>query len=672
MTAPELTGTGGHVPAVAMIDADGVVTGWSRSAEDLFGYADADIVNRTAAVLLQPEGAAERLGDLLSRVAGREQWTSLAEVRHLDGTPVTVHLRGARVNPAPGRPRWLLWATPVAEAANSLLEPLVKRSPIGIGMFDRDLRYVWLNDTAARVPDFFPHRAVGSSVDDWPKDGIETLIAAARRLLADGVPVLDREIRRTTLDGREEHTFSISLFRLDGVDGEPVGVCSLAVDITHSRARQRLALLADASARIGTTLDVTKTAQEMAEFAVPALADYVTVDLAESVLPEGEPLQRLTATDVSIPVFRRAGAASIHPSFPESLWFQGEPVYVPPASPFTAVLSSGRSHFEPHLNTSAGTWLDLDPDRSKIIHDTRMHSLIIVPLRARGDVLGITVFVRTDNPAPFTEDDLTLAEQLAARAALSLDNARRYTREHNAALALQRSLLPRTLSGGDALAVAGRYLPSDMHNGVGGDWFDSILLPEGRIALVVGDVTGHGINAAATMGRLRTAVRTLAHMNLPPADLLTHLDRLVARMNEQDTANLLSPADMGATCLYVVYDPATRQFTLSAAGHPPPAVVTPGGEVSFPSVPVGTPIGLGFGSYEALTVDVAPGSVIALYTDGLVETRDADIDEGMARLSATLTDPALPLELLCSTVIDGMMGTRLAEDDIALLLARTL
>jgi serine phosphatase RsbU (regulator of sigma subunit) len=442
----------------------------------------------------------------------------------------------------------------------------------------------------------------------------------------------------------------------------------MALDISHSRARRRLALLREASTRIGTTLDVRQTAQEMADLAVPVLADYVTVDLAESVLPGAEPLERLASTEESIPVFRRAGAASIHPGVPESLWPIGEPVFVPPGSPFTRVLASGRSHFEPVLDISPGGWLGRDPDRAAVIHDTGMHTLIIVPLKARGDILGVSVFVRTDNRTPFTRDDLLLAEELGARAALSLDNARQYTREHSAALALQRNLLPRKLVGGDAVEVASHYVPSDMHAGVGGDWFDVIPLDGGRVALVVGDVTGHGINAAATMGRLRTAVRTLAYLDLPPDRVLARLDELVVRQAAEDgTAYDIT----GATCVYAVYDAASRRCTVAVAGHPPPAIVEPDGGVMFPRPPEGTPIGLGLGSYRPLTLDLAEGSLIALYTDGLIETRESDIESGIGRLGSALTSAVMPLDDFCSTVVQLMTGDGPNEDDVALLVART-
>lgn len=335
--------------------------------------------------------------------------------------------------------------------------------------------------------------------------------------------------------------------------------------------RGRLGLLTEAESRVGANLDPMATAQELAETMVPYLADYTTIDLADAIPLGREPLEHLKSPDTRIPGFYRAGVASIHADLRESLWARGTPVFVPPTSPFTAVLHSRTSHFEPVLDTSPGTWLDNDPDRARVIHATGMHSLIIVPLQARGSMLGVVVLVRTENPAPFTRADLVLAEELAKRASLSLDNALRYTRERTAALALQRDLLPHHLTGEGAVEVAFRYLPSDTHGGVGGDWFDVIPMSGGRVALVVGDVAGHGINAAATMGRLRTMVRTLATLQIPPDELLTRMDGLVLEL-EQDPADDtdLTKVSVGATCLCIVYDPATRRCTLASAGHPRP------------------------------------------------------------------------------------------------------
>jgi serine phosphatase RsbU (regulator of sigma subunit)/anti-sigma regulatory factor (Ser/Thr protein kinase) len=301
-----------------------------------------------------------------------------------------------------------------------------------------------------------------------------------------------------------------------------------------------------------------------------------------------------------------------------------------------------------------------------------MHSLMIVPIHARGAVLGVAVFVRTADPAPFEADDLLFAEELVSRAALSLDNARRYVRERAAAFALQRNLLPRRLSGGAAVEVASRYLPADTEDGVGGDWFDVIPLSGARVALVVGDVVGHGINAAATMGRLRTAVHTLATMDLPPDELLVQLDDTISRLAEEDLeATDQTVAVVGATCLYAVYDPVTRRCAMARAGHPPPAIISPDGRVAFPDLPPGLPLGIGLAaSFEAVELDLPEGCVIAFYTDGLIETRDADIDAGMRRLGAALTQQDRPLEALCSAVVDTLPA-RAPSDDATLLLART-
>ncbi|WP_405579611.1 SpoIIE family protein phosphatase [Streptomyces sp. NBC_01190] len=461
--------------------------------------------------------------------------------------------------------------------------------------------------------------------------------------------------------------------RTEGPDGRPLGPCSAPVDVPGVGVRGRLGLLTEAESRVGANLDPMATAQELAETMVPYLADYTTIDLADAIPLGREPLEHLKSPDTRIPGFYRAGVASIHADLRESLWARGTPVFVPPTSPFTAVLHSRTSHFEPVLDTSPGTWLDNDPDRARVIHATGMHSLIIVPLQARGSMLGVVVLVRTENPAPFTRADLVLAEELAKRASLSLDNALRYTRERTAALALQRDLLPHHLTGEGAVEVAFRYLPSDTHGGVGGDWFDVIPMSGGRVALVVGDVAGHGINAAATMGRLRTMVRTLATLQIPPDELLTRMDGLVLEL-EQDPADDtdLTKVSVGATCLCIVYDPATRRCTLASAGHPPPAIVSPDGSVDFARLSPGAPIGVGLGDFESTEMELAEGSVLALYSDGLIETRTSDIDQGMERLRTALGRPFAALDDLCASVIDTMVPKGPTDDDTALLLARTL
>jgi PAS domain S-box-containing protein len=575
-----------------------------------------------------------------------------------------------------GRTRWLVSAVDLAKipawaVSGSLLTAFLTRSPIGMAVLNPDLRYVWLNETLERYGGVPRDQRLGRRMGD-SQPGLDTQAfeAQMRRVLETGEPVVDYEYRGWTMaEPYREHAYSTSFFRLESADGDGMGVCYMVMDVTDRwRARERLALLNEAGARIGSTLDVMRTAQELADFAVPRLADFVTVDLLDSILRGEEPL---TEPGETLPAFRRAGQSSIHEGCPESIAAPGDSVAISPASPFACSFFSGEASLDPLMDDSVGAWAGDDPARSRKVREFGMRSLMVMPIGARGTILGVASFVRSRHPEPFEEDDLLLAEELVGRAALCVDNARRYSREHTAALALQRSLLPHALSGGQALEVASRYLPTDARHGVGGDWFDVIPLSGARVALVVGDVVGHGINAAATMGRLRTAVHTLADMDLPPEELLAHLDDLVIRLSEEEAGQEgIGAAVLGATCLYAVYDPVTRRCTMARAGHPMPAVVEPGGEVSFPPLPAGPPLGLGSLPFESAELELPAGSLIALYTDGLIETCDQDIDVGLGRLSNALAQPGLPLEALCSTAVDTLL-TRPQSDDVALLLART-
>jgi serine phosphatase RsbU (regulator of sigma subunit)/anti-sigma regulatory factor (Ser/Thr protein kinase) len=288
-----------------------------------------------------------------------------------------------------------------------------------------------------------------------------------------------------------------------------------------------------------------------------------------------------------------------------------------------------------------------------------------VPLTARGSTLGVVMLMRT-RPEAFTGDDFTLARELASRAALCVDNARRYTRERSAALALQASLLPHGQSRQSAVDVAARYCPADTGAGVGGDWFDVIPLSGARVGLVVGDVVGHGIQASATMGRLRTAVQTLADVDLPPDELLAHLDDLVLRLGGNDSG----AGEIGATCLYAVYDPVARTLTAAGAGHPPPIMLLPDGRTRVVDVSVGPVLGVGGLPFEAVETGLPEGSVLALYSDGLVEAADRDPDRGMARLRRVLERASGTLEERCDQLLAAMMPEH-STDDAALLLART-
>ena len=342
-------------------------------------------------------------------------------------------------------------------------------------------------------------------------------------------------------------------------------------------------------------------------------------------------------------------------------------------------LRDGKTLVEAVLDVATSAWVADDPALAAIIDEYGFRSAMVVPVRARGVTLGAATFVRSRRQGPFEEDDVRLAEELVTRAAVCVDNARRYTRERTAARAMQRNLLPHELSGGSALEVASWYFPADAPSGVGGDWFDVIPLSGARVALVVGDVVGHGINAAATMGRLRTAVRTLAHLDLAPDELLARLDDLVIGLMETQSGEAPSAAVeqesvaatfVGATCLYAVYDPVSRRCTLARASHLPPAIVSPDGAVDFPELPAGPPLGLGALPFESVELELAEGTLISLYTDGLIEACDRDIGVGLSRLTNALSGPGPTLREIGDDVVSALL-TGPPSDDAALLLART-
>jgi serine phosphatase RsbU (regulator of sigma subunit)/PAS domain-containing protein len=484
---------------------------------------------------------------------------------------------------------------------------------------------------------------------------------------------LDPEIAGLLVSGRiatdEVHLVGDRLLavsqRPTDAGGGPSGSVATLRDSTELRAlsgraeqaRERLSLLYDAGVAVGTSLDVRRTAQELVRVAVPRFADFATVDLYDAVLRGDDPDQGS--------VLRRTASAGVRDDAP--LYPVGQEILIAPLSPQADSLRTRRPVLEPRLEAAPG-WPALDPERADRVVAYGIHSLITVPVRAGPAVLGLVSFWRAEHPEPFDAEELALAEELVARAAVAVDNARRYTREHGMAVTLQRSLLPRTLPVQNALEIAYRYLPAQA---VGGDWFDVLPLPGARVALVVGDVVGHGLHAAATMGRLRTAVHNFSSLDLPPEELLGLLDELVARIDQDEqSGGPRAPAVVGATCLYAVYDPVSRRCALARAGHPPPAVVSPDGEVTFADVPAGPPLGLGGMPYETAELELAEGSRLVLYTDGLVENRRQDIDTGLTELRTLLAAAGPSPEETCRAVLDARQPLR-APDDIALLVART-
>ncbi|WP_326607797.1 ATP-binding SpoIIE family protein phosphatase [Streptomyces sp. NBC_01800] len=421
----------------------------------------------------------------------------------------------------------------------------------------------------------------------------------------------------------------------------------------------RLSVVNEASVRVGTTLDIARTAQELADLATEHLADAVTVDLLDTSSGEEPPAKGTL-------MVRRVVQRSVMDSYPETTYL--EAIYRESSVPLQQL------HSYPDGSPPARALVTGQPTRH---HLGPSASMLLVPLCARGTTLGVAHFFRHHKPDPYGDEDLLLAQEIAVRAAVAIDNARRYTHARATALALQRSLLPRSTPAQSAVDVACRYLPAAAELGVGGDWYDVIQLSGARVALVVGDVVGHGIHAAATMGRLRTAVRTLADIDLPPDELLTHLDDVVIRLSAEVSSEVSaqtdteSAGDIGATCLYAVYDPVAGCCTLARAGHVLPTVMTRDGTADILELPAGPPLGLGGLPFESVDIDLPEGSLIALYTDGLIEALDHDIEAGLTRLRQALAQASTSLEATCDTVLEALLPADRPHDDVALLLART-
>jgi serine phosphatase RsbU (regulator of sigma subunit)/anti-sigma regulatory factor (Ser/Thr protein kinase) len=425
-------------------------------------------------------------------------------------------------------------------------------------------------------------------------------------------------------------------------------------------ALMRDALLREAFSALDDTLDFDHLAGRLMDKLVPHFCNAADLVILESLVgpeefpahgPDGNfPLRRLTvAHDRDDPAWEAA--------FPV-----GEILRYPEESPHVRSIESGEPVLE---NLSADDARKLArswrrPPVSKLLSGT---SVLILPMVARGTVLGFFACVRLPGFHRFYPYDARIGMEFASRAALFFDSARRYNREHATALTLQRSLLPTGLSAPSSVEVKHRYLPGSKLVEVGGDWYESIALPGARVALVVGDVAGHGVRAAVTMGRLRTAIQTLAMLELPPGESLQQLDELMHILGEREPHF--------ATCAYAVYDAVSGECEVAIAGHLPPLLVNPDGSNELIDVPPSPPLGIGEGPVESRKFTIEDGSLFLLYTDGLVESRGRDISDGLARLRETFGpgSPSRSLEDLCKSALDGVYADH-QRDDIAVLIAR--
>lgn len=541
-------------------------------------------------------------------------------------------------------------------------------SPLPVVIFDAELRIAWANEAAGmissgRLGGQWPGRRLGEVLSGMDVGVIERSV---RGVLITGRPVAGLQVaNQASGDPGGEQFWSCIQFPIKGPEGACAGVVHAMWETIGSARNQRRHGLADrASRRIGTALDTTRTAEELLDVAVPALADAGAVDFLATAI-EGGTLARQARGDTM--QLRRVATrwpeySAVPADYAHSRWLETDPTKLchqrlvaglPTFVPRFAAL--GKEQLE---KMDSGTGLS----RMLAAQAAGAHSLMVIPLAGRGVIMGLVVFYRLSGSRPFSHADFSLARDLVDCAAVSIDNARHYTRGRACALALQRGLLPRQIPNVPGLDLAYRYVPAETSAEAGGDWFDVIALSPTRSALIVGDVTGHDIHAASLMGQLRIASRTLATLDLRPAEILTRLDQITADLTDEETS---------ATCIYAVHDAGTGEWDIARAGHPLPALVRPGRNAVFLDLPPGMPLGVGAGGgqYESIRVHLPRESTLVLYTDGLIESRTTEMSAGMACLADTLTRVStLGVGEACDRLLTALSSD--PDDDIALLMAR--
>ncbi|MEV8427750.1 ATP-binding SpoIIE family protein phosphatase [Streptomyces chartreusis] len=665
--------TSGRIPlAVVVVDREGLVSHWSSGARRLFGATKEEALGRPAVDLLPVSGALPEDDDP-SLYGAYGAYDGL-------GHDLETSLDGRLYYPAAGRARLtvperdrvdvLWWAYPLIGPGPERL--LVLGADVGRLRqedgeddpgFDRvapgfalHTDFPGAEDLAGKLPEILPSMSVEESariVGQILELGYPVLEFSQN----DRVPVTpDWGVpRRVERRARRERAAQAA------AQGLPIPreYSDEAEDLEYAAVRERLEFLNEVSGRIGTSLDLSRTIVEVSRAVVPRFTDVAGTYLREQVVagegfPDGAP-------DATTMWHRVAVEHTDEPGRWDDVVPVGEAMPFPAHTPFFQCMTSGEPVLVPRISEQMGHAIASQFEKRDIRPLITGRSMLVVPLKARNVVLGFMILLRHPERVEFNDMDRVTGAELAARAGLVLDNARMYTYQESVAETLQDSMLPHIPPRMAGCDIATRYLPGTLLGRVGGDWFDSVKLPGARTALVVGDVMGHGLNSAAMMGQLRTAVQTMAALDLPPAQLLRNLDDLAQRLGDTYLA----------TCLYAVYDPIAGELHIANAGHIPPVLVRAGdGRSELLDLPTGAPIGVGGVPFEAVRVRVQPGDRLVMCTDGLVEMRGEDIGVGLATLCESAAHPAASMDDACDTIIRALNTRGGRKDDVALLMAR--
>jgi PAS domain S-box-containing protein len=629
---------------LVLIDEGGRVVQWGRPAAKLFGWSAEEAVGQYVTELMREVAA------------GDDDWRR-ERLSDAAGVLVKPVLRDGSV----------VWQVLVARDALSgqdvaILKAMFTHSPVGLHVLDDQLRVVRMNTASRGLRNTPVEHLLGRHFTEaYELEDPREEAAVAQRVLDSGEAVLNRLVRGFEAPGQpKRRIYSVSYFRLEDSHGDVHGLVASAVDVTErEHARKRLALLDTVRIRVGQQLNVGAVCRELAAAVVPAFASTTAVEVIEGVIRGEEPPAVPVHPDVPL---RRAAFQGPIPAYPV-----GDVLPVPTGTPFSSVLDDLRPRLVSIGEDSS--WMAADPPRADAITRSGSHSLIVAPLALRGQALGVVSFYRQQQEEPFEEDDVAVASAVCAHAALCMENARQYMREWIIARTVQRRLLPQQPARHTTVEISQLHLPGQEG---GGAWFDAIALPGARTALIVGDVTGRGIVAAITVGLLRTAIHTLAALDLQPDEMLARLSDTAARLAAAHAA--LPDVDPAARepltirCTIAVYDPVDLTCVIARAGLPEPVAVFPDGISASLPVPPGPPLaGAGNAPFPATTVSLPDGSTLAMAAAALADEVLAPSGPLRSLLDGA---SARPLSDLRGNIAYALTDSHRASETV-MLLART-
>lgn len=666
--------------AAVLIGSDRRVVGWNTAAEALYGYPSTDALGADVVDLLFDPDDRTAAAGLLGRAEGGLPWAGDFRVRRSDGALLVSSFRAAAL--ADGQATtWIATdgldqgmaehersellqaeraARATAEDALGLVEAIITSAPVGIAVFDLDLRYVRVNDAYAALSGVPAADHVGGRFGDVvpPQANIA---ADLRRVVTTGRTILGRNVDLAEGDDAGR-SFTVSCFPVRSATGALAGAGLTVVEVTEARraeaeraallrraeaAQQRLEILATASTVLTTTMELDELLARLTRVLTPAAGDWCIIEL----------IGRTGDVDhVAVSHRDRQAATEL------ATRLRNAPIDLAGRGPVADVVRSGQARLTRPSEVAAAL-ADAAADRGapELAAEYSVNSSVIVPIEARGNVLGVLI-LSTEGERVLHDDDLDLAVEIAHRAALAVENSRAFQQEHQIAVSLQRALLPASVPVVDGLDIAVRYVAATDGASVGGDWYDVLDFADGTTGFVVGDVIGHDIAASTSMGQLRSALRTCAfEEHSAPAEALARVDRLF------DVLGLSH-----ATCVFGVLDRSASTFTWSNAGHPPPLLLRDG-TAAFLDEGDGVLLGVTAGAdLGQATVELRPGDQLVLYTDGLVERRGESLAAGLSRLGAMAAGAERDsAETLCDALLRSLLPPTVArDDDVAIVVVR--